>query len=182
MPGAALSRSRRSSRSWGSNMSSSIRHQTMGLQPDTDDPFRRSSASSSRRHDDEENLRWAALEKLPTYDRMRRAILLANHDLHDLATVGSNSLVEKLICILPWVAMGCSQDQPPCCPRSRRTAEKPGAAAPAPNSAGNAAPTRVATPIRPELQSPDGERPLPNTTRARAGRPAATVSRAAFER
>ncbi|KAM0856563.1 hypothetical protein ACQ4PT_045746 [Festuca glaucescens] len=89
MPGAALSRSRRSSRSWGSNMSSSIRHQTMGLQPDTDDPFRRSSASSSRRHDDdEENLRWAALEKLPTYDRMRRAILLANHDLHDFAADG----------------------------------------------------------------------------------------------
>jgi hypothetical protein len=67
----------------------------MGLQPDTDDPFRRSSASSSRRHDDdEENLRWAALEKLPTYDRMRRAILLANHDLHDFAGAGSNGLVE----------------------------------------------------------------------------------------
>lgn len=25
--------------------------------------------------DDEENLRWAALEKLPTYDRMRRGII-----------------------------------------------------------------------------------------------------------
>ncbi|KAK1698687.1 hypothetical protein QYE76_015384 [Lolium multiflorum] len=92
MPGAALSRSRRSSRSWGSNLSSSIRHQTIGLQPDTDDPFRRGSASSSRRHDeDEENLRWAALEKLPTYDRMRRAIPLANHDL---GAGGSNGLVE----------------------------------------------------------------------------------------
>jgi hypothetical protein len=92
MPGAALSRSRRSSRSWASNLSSSIRHQTIGLQPDTDDPFRRGSASSSRRHDeDEENLRWAALEKLPTYDRMRRAIPLANHDL---GVGGSNGLVE----------------------------------------------------------------------------------------
>lgn len=76
-----------------------------------------------------------------------------------------------------------SQDLPPRQPRGHRgrcTAEDPGA--PAPNSAGNAAPTRVATPLRLELQSPDGERPLPNTTRARGGRPAATVSRAAFAR
>jgi hypothetical protein len=95
-PGAALSRSRRSSRSWGSNITHSLRHQTLGLQPDTEDPFRRGSASSSRRHDDdEENLRWAALEKLPTYDRMRRAILLANHSLHDYAGgAGDNGLVE----------------------------------------------------------------------------------------
>jgi hypothetical protein len=73
-----LSRSRRS-RSWGSSISHSFRQQ--GLQQDTDDPFRRGSASSSRRHDDdEENLRWAALEKLPTYDRLRRAILLGADD------------------------------------------------------------------------------------------------------
>ncbi|XP_047044233.1 ABC transporter G family member 48-like [Lolium rigidum] len=72
------SRSRGSGRSWGSSISHSFRHQ--GLQADTDDPFRR----SSRRHeegDDEENLRWAALEKLPTYDRMRRAIVL--HEFAD---------------------------------------------------------------------------------------------------
>jgi len=75
-----MSRSGRSARSWGSTISHSLR------QPDTDDPFRRGSATSSQRHDDdEENLRWAALEKLPTYDRMRRAILLSNHELHDLA-------------------------------------------------------------------------------------------------
>ncbi|CAM0878459.1 unnamed protein product [Alopecurus aequalis] len=81
------------SRSWGSNISHSFRQQ--GLQPDTDDPFRRgaSASSSLRRHDDdEENLRWAALEKLPTYDRMRKAILLANHDLHEFA--GAEGLVE----------------------------------------------------------------------------------------
>ncbi|KAL6840735.1 hypothetical protein ACP4OV_029599 [Aristida adscensionis] len=41
---------------------------------DPDDPFRRSAASGGG-EDDEENLRWAALEKLPTYDRMRRGIL-----------------------------------------------------------------------------------------------------------
>ncbi|KAM0847899.1 hypothetical protein ACQ4PT_054734 [Festuca glaucescens] len=40
-PGGALSRSsRRSSRSWGSNISHSLRQQA-GLQPDTDEPFRR---------------------------------------------------------------------------------------------------------------------------------------------
>uniref|UniRef100_A0A453MN13 ABC-transporter N-terminal domain-containing protein n=1 Tax=Aegilops tauschii subsp. strangulata TaxID=200361 RepID=A0A453MN13_AEGTS len=42
-----------------------------------DDPFGR-AASQQGLDDDEENLRWAALEKLPTYDRMRRAVLL-NH-------------------------------------------------------------------------------------------------------
>ncbi|CAO2175421.1 unnamed protein product [Urochloa humidicola] len=38
-----------------------------------DDVFSRSR--SSREEDDEEALRWAALEKLPTYDRVRRAIV-----------------------------------------------------------------------------------------------------------
>lgn len=38
-----------------------------------DDPFRCSSRAGDA--DDEENLRWAALEKLPTYDRMRRGII-----------------------------------------------------------------------------------------------------------
>lgn len=41
---------------------------------DPDDPFRKSTASRDE-GDDEENLRWAALEKLPTYDRMRRGII-----------------------------------------------------------------------------------------------------------
>ncbi|CAL4962703.1 unnamed protein product [Urochloa decumbens] len=40
-----------------------------------DDVF---SRSMSRDEDDEEALRWAALEKLPTYDRIRRAILPAD--------------------------------------------------------------------------------------------------------
>ena len=31
--------------------------------------------SSAREEDDEEVLRWAAIEKLPTYDRMRKGIL-----------------------------------------------------------------------------------------------------------
>jgi hypothetical protein len=50
----------------GSSISQSFR------QMDTEDPFGRAQSSD---HDDEENLRWAALEKLPTYDRMRQGIL-----------------------------------------------------------------------------------------------------------
>ncbi|KAM0926425.1 hypothetical protein ACQ4PT_003507 [Festuca glaucescens] len=76
MPGA-LSGSRRSNTSWSSSIARSLR------QPDTDDPFRR--ATSRHDQDDEENLRWAALEKLPTYDRMRRAVLRDDHD-HELHT------------------------------------------------------------------------------------------------
>ncbi|VAH54705.1 unnamed protein product [Triticum turgidum subsp. durum] len=87
-PGAALSSSRRSmgsGRSWGSSISQSFRHQ--GLQPDTNDPFKRRHEDGG---DDEENLRWAALEKLPTYDRMRRAIVL-----HEYAgDKGTGELVE----------------------------------------------------------------------------------------
>ncbi|KAG8051402.1 hypothetical protein GUJ93_ZPchr0001g29855 [Zizania palustris] len=40
-----------------------------------EDVFSRSRSSSRAEEDDEEALKWAALEKLPTYDRMRRAIL-----------------------------------------------------------------------------------------------------------
>jgi hypothetical protein len=58
-----------SRRSWLSAASIS-----RSLRGDPDDPFRRSAASRDG-GDDEENLRWAALEKLPTYDRMRRGII-----------------------------------------------------------------------------------------------------------
>ncbi|XP_062204828.1 ABC transporter G family member 36 [Phragmites australis] len=51
-----------------------------------DDVFSR----SSREEDDEEALRWAALEKLPTYDRVRRAIL----PLGDGAEAGGKGLVD----------------------------------------------------------------------------------------
>ncbi|EAZ22785.1 hypothetical protein OsJ_06461 [Oryza sativa Japonica Group] len=54
--------------SWGSAISQSFR------QVEAEDPFRR--AQSMRGHDEEEeDLRWAALEKLPTYDRMRRGVV-----------------------------------------------------------------------------------------------------------
>jgi hypothetical protein len=41
---------------------------------EAEDPFGRAQSEHDHR-DDEENLRWAALEKLPTYDRMRQGIL-----------------------------------------------------------------------------------------------------------
>ncbi|KAM3278952.1 hypothetical protein ACQJBY_046320 [Aegilops geniculata] len=73
-----LSGSRRSASaaSWGSRRSGSISH-SLRQQAGADDPFGR-AASRQGHEDDEENLRWAALEKLPTYDRMRRAVL-SNH-------------------------------------------------------------------------------------------------------
>ncbi|KAF0905324.1 hypothetical protein E2562_003921 [Oryza meyeriana var. granulata] len=62
-----------SRRSWLSSGAASLAR-SLG---EGDDPFQRSAASSWRdAGDDEENLRWAALEKLPTYDRMRRGIIL----------------------------------------------------------------------------------------------------------
>jgi len=49
-----------------------------------DDVFSR----SSREEDDEEALRWAALEKLPTYDRVRRALVPSDLGLDDGAEAG----------------------------------------------------------------------------------------------
>ncbi|RLN40971.1 ABC transporter G family member 48-like [Panicum miliaceum] len=65
---AALASSSRRSLSWGSSISQSFR------QMETEDPFGRAQSEQEHR-DEEENLRWAALEKLPTYDRMRQGIL-----------------------------------------------------------------------------------------------------------
>ena len=65
---AVLASSSRRSLSWGSSISQSFR------QMDTEDPFGRAQSEHEHR-DDEENLRWAAMEKLPTYDRMRQGIL-----------------------------------------------------------------------------------------------------------
>ncbi|RWW87996.1 hypothetical protein BHE74_00003150 [Ensete ventricosum] len=42
---------------------------------------------SSRDEDDEEALKWAALEKLPTYDRVRRGILALTEDGRQLQEV-----------------------------------------------------------------------------------------------
>ena len=55
-----------------------------------DDVFSR----SSREEDDEEALRWAALEKLPTYDRVRRAILPLGGDDDGAGDGGGKGVVD----------------------------------------------------------------------------------------
>ncbi|TVU19428.1 hypothetical protein EJB05_35576, partial [Eragrostis curvula] len=65
-----------------------------------DDVFSRSSS-----RDDEEALRWAALEKLPTYDRVRRAIVpdaaagngLVDVDVLSLSPQQRRALLERLV-------------------------------------------------------------------------------------
>ncbi|KAJ8755482.1 hypothetical protein K2173_019280 [Erythroxylum novogranatense] len=59
---------------------------------------------SSREEDDEEALKWAALEKLPTYDRLRKGILTSASkgiateiDIHNLGFQERKHLVERLV-------------------------------------------------------------------------------------
>ncbi|KAF3450816.1 hypothetical protein FNV43_RR06905 [Rhamnella rubrinervis] len=58
---------------------------------------------STRDEDDEEALKWAALEKLPTYDRLRKGILTTSHglaneiDVSDLGFKERKDLMERLV-------------------------------------------------------------------------------------
>ncbi|KAK7335962.1 hypothetical protein VNO80_28125 [Phaseolus coccineus] len=58
---------------------------------------------SSREEDDEEALKWAALEKLPTYNRLRKGLLTASHgaaneiDVADLGYQERQKLLERLV-------------------------------------------------------------------------------------
>lgn len=57
---------------------------------------------SSRDEDDEEALKWAALEKLPTYDRMRKGIMREGDqglevNIHDLDVQDRKRLLERLV-------------------------------------------------------------------------------------
>lgn len=60
---------------------------------------------SVREEDDEEALRWAAIEKLPTYDRMRRGILtgvvgeggIEEVDIEGLGMQERKNLIERLV-------------------------------------------------------------------------------------
>ncbi|AES68067.2 drug resistance transporter-like ABC domain protein [Medicago truncatula] len=60
-------------------------------------------SKSSREEDDEEALKWAALEKLPTYNRLRKGLLTASHggahevDVGDLAFKEKQKLLERLV-------------------------------------------------------------------------------------
>lgn len=59
---------------------------------------------SVREEDDEEALKWAAIEKLPTYDRMRKGMLLTDDngvphevDIDGLSMQERKTLLERLI-------------------------------------------------------------------------------------
>ncbi|XP_062204875.1 ABC transporter G family member 37 [Phragmites australis] len=69
-----------------------------------DDVFSRSSSRFQDEEDDEEALRWAALERLPTYDRVRRGILALDEggekvevDVGRLGAHESRALIERLV-------------------------------------------------------------------------------------
>jgi hypothetical protein len=73
------------------------------------DVFSRSSSRFQDEEDDEEALRWAALERLPTYDRVRRGILAVSSedggaggekvevDVGRLGARESRALIERLV-------------------------------------------------------------------------------------
>ena len=63
------------------------------------DSFSRSSRNSER-GDDEEALKWAALEKLPTYNRVRRGILETEAEEVDVQNLGlreRKGLLDRLV-------------------------------------------------------------------------------------
>lgn len=81
------------------SMRRSIRVNSNSIWRNSNDVFNR----SSRDEDDEEALKWAALEKLPTFDRLRKGILLgpqggANEvDINDLGKQQSKDLIDRLV-------------------------------------------------------------------------------------
>lgn len=60
-------------------------------------------SQSSRDEDDEEALKWAALEKLPTYNRLKKGLLLGSEgktnevDIQNLGFQEKKNLVERLV-------------------------------------------------------------------------------------
>lgn len=96
--GDDLARSTSSRRSWSSRSSRSLR-EVWTAPPDV--------FSRSTRQDDEEELRWAAIERLPTYDRLRKGMLrhvLDNgrvvHDEVDVTNLGiqdKKQLMESIL-------------------------------------------------------------------------------------
>ena len=99
--GDDLARSTSSRRSWASRSSTSFR-EAWAAPPDV--------FSRSGRQDDEEELRWAAIERLPTYDRLRKGMLrhvLDNgrvvHDEVDVANLGMQDKKQLMDSILKVV-------------------------------------------------------------------------------
>lgn len=78
----------------------SLRRNNSSMWENRDDIFSR----SSRDEDDEEALKWASLEKLPTYDRLRKGILTDfegnNNNSIDLKNIGPDErkhLLNKIL-------------------------------------------------------------------------------------
>ena len=66
-------------------------------------PLESAQAMGSTRQDDEEDLKWAALEKLPTYDRLRTSVLkkpgtgsMRQVRVKDLSTTDFDNLLQKI--------------------------------------------------------------------------------------
>ena len=63
-------------------------------------------SQSTRGEDDEEALKWVVLEKLPTYNQLRKGLLLGSEgeaievDIHNLGLQDKKNLVERLIKIV----------------------------------------------------------------------------------
>lgn len=80
----------------------SRRNSASGIWRGGDDVFSRSSRDRDEM-DDEEALKWAALEKLPTYDRIRKGILhsvAGEHEEVDIAKIGFQDrrlLIDRLL-------------------------------------------------------------------------------------
>ncbi|KAK6772873.1 hypothetical protein RDI58_028111 [Solanum bulbocastanum] len=86
----------------GSSLRGSVKGSFRGsVRSDSNSIFRNNNIfnRSSRDEDDEEALKWAALEKLPTFDRLRKGLLFgANEvDIHDLGNQQSKDLVDRLV-------------------------------------------------------------------------------------
>ncbi|KAK1279749.1 putative pleiotropic drug resistance protein 7 [Acorus gramineus] len=84
----------------GSLRIGSLKRNSSSMRRNADDVF----SSSSRKEDDEEALKWAALEKLPTYNRMRKGILVGHmgdkREMIDIESLGiqeRRNLLERLV-------------------------------------------------------------------------------------
>ncbi|KAK4372801.1 hypothetical protein RND71_008185 [Anisodus tanguticus] len=93
----------------GSSMRGSVRGSMRGsLRASTSNSIWRNNgvevfSRSARDEDDEEALKWAALEKLPTFDRLRKGLLFGSQgaanevDINDLGIQERKNLLERLV-------------------------------------------------------------------------------------
>ncbi|GLU22293.1 hypothetical protein SLE2022_383810 [Rubroshorea leprosula] len=97
MEGYGTERARASGRRTSRNMSRSQSRSSWSME-DVFSGGRSSRRSSRRAEEDEEALKWAAIEKLPTYDRLRTSIMqsFVEHEVHGNTVVHKEVDVTKL--------------------------------------------------------------------------------------